>query len=76
MTTIQHKKRGVCVPRPSALILGPPALGPYHISPRPPNIARTKAYSLFKLYLFKMKTLYSFKIFKKLFRKVKLRCPK
>ena len=27
MTTIQHKKRGVCVPRPSAL-------GPY---PRPPS---------------------------------------
>ena len=46
----------------------------------PQNIARTnlwiKHITYSRLYLFKIKTLYLFKIFQKLFRKDKLWCPK
>ena len=58
--------KGVCVPRTSAL--------------DPQNIARTnlwiKHITYSRSHLFKIKTLYLFKIFKKLFRKAKLWCPK
>ena len=49
MTTIQHKKRGVCVPRPSAL--GPPALGPYLVGPRPPKYCKNKSIFLIQVVL-------------------------
>ena len=73
------KKLSVCVSRPSALgpylwpsTLGPSALGPQNIAGTNPWI---KHITYSRLYLFKVKT-YLFKIFKKLFRKAKLRCPK
>ena len=67
-------------PRSSALIHSPQPSAPILSALCPKNIARTnlwiKHITYSRLYLFKIKTLYLFKIFKKLFRKAKLWCPK
>ena len=64
---------GVCVPRPSSL--GPSALGSHLVGSWPQKYCKNKFMN--KAYcLFKIKTFYLFKIFKKLFRKTKLWCPK